>query len=406
MKDEILFDYKQYIEERLREIDDLDERRYAKQVIMTGLAGIFEASEKRYRQLEERISQELETPWNSCEIVTTAIAIRQYDPIHETLFPVCREDTEGSGSENGGVNTVYLAADDAACREFLEEGVITGIVDGQEVSFKITRSGRYEEALKKIYSLFLSNQITWHTVHTGHLERFFDLEPLEADCGSAVFQWGKWEPYIRVNMLPLWNIRESVLESHRFAFPCLDGICYEHAFTIKDREEGTFLIDSEADIMGIRYEQGKIILTSRSEILKRVGTYQLCSVAGMELPPQSYLPILTNRRAGSFAARYLHKTGHFLQTEAELFRKVTELSKGCPVRLVRYEILDKTKMPLLYADMNSFIKGEVFPREKRKILVLFFEGGEEDYLCQSHIRYLLSQMQLAYIEYKCVGTMV
>ncbi len=54
--EEYPFDFERYIEERLREIDDLDERRFAKKVLLDGLGRGIRCMEAKYKQLEQRIS--------------------------------------------------------------------------------------------------------------------------------------------------------------------------------------------------------------------------------------------------------------------------------------------------------------------------------------------------------------
>lgn len=54
------FDYKRYIEKRLREIEDLEERRFAKTVLLEGLEKMIQCMEEKYRNLEQRIYNETE----------------------------------------------------------------------------------------------------------------------------------------------------------------------------------------------------------------------------------------------------------------------------------------------------------------------------------------------------------
>ena len=47
MIEEYQFDYENYIQMRLKEIDDLDERRFAKELLLEGLAKVFACTEKK-----------------------------------------------------------------------------------------------------------------------------------------------------------------------------------------------------------------------------------------------------------------------------------------------------------------------------------------------------------------------
>ena len=63
----------QHIRKRLTEIDDLDERRAAREILMEGLVPIFELMEKRYQDLEDQICREIEIPSEKYAVYMTVI---------------------------------------------------------------------------------------------------------------------------------------------------------------------------------------------------------------------------------------------------------------------------------------------------------------------------------------------
>ncbi len=60
MIEENSFDYKDYIQRRLKDITDLDERRYAKELLLESLGEMFAWTEAKYKTLEQRIKNDLE----------------------------------------------------------------------------------------------------------------------------------------------------------------------------------------------------------------------------------------------------------------------------------------------------------------------------------------------------------
>ena len=89
-------------------------------------------------------------------------------------------------------------------------------------------------------------------------------------------------------------------------------------------------------------------------------------------------------------------------------RKIEELSGGFQIEVTGYEIRQKGSVSgLLEGDMNHFIGTQVFARDQRSLLVFRFrrEGQDDacDYLYKSQLRYILSQLQLEFMEYRCVG---
>ncbi len=411
MTDEKVFDNENYIQEQLRRIDDLDERRFAKQLLIESLGEAVAWSEKKYVALEQRIQSELELPWGHFHVFMTVIEQKDYDPISTFWFPVREEDVKKQQAET--FETVYLAAEEKVCKAFLEMGTLTGVCEatGETVSFKIRPSERYWQSMDRLYRLFISNHVPWQTVHMGHMERFFDLIP-ETEEGQAagtdwVIQDDVWNMYVRRGMMLLWNIRQSAVHSREYRVPCIDEVFYEHVFYLPQEEETEdgYLVDAVEDILSIRYEQNRIVLKTKAETLEDIKVYRL----GQGEPEQSAgyrFPVLSNQRKDSLSARYSHRMGNFIQTPAELKRKVEEMADGYRISLTGYEILDRAEEAFLEGDMNSFTGVRLFTDDQRKILLLRFQAYErerEDYLYESQVRYILSQLQMEFLEYKCMG---
>ena len=413
MIDEKGFDYENYIQEQLKQIDDLDERRFAKQLLTESLGRAITWSEGKYAALEQRIQNELDLPWRYFHVCMTVIDKKDYDPINTFWFPVCEEDTKKTQEQS--CETVYLAADEKTCKEFMKMGTLKGVSEstGEPVLFKIRLSERYWQSMDRLYSLFISNQVPWQTVHMGYMERFFDLIPMTEEGQAAGTDWviqdERWGKTVRRGMMLLWNIRQTDVHSREYRVPCLDEVFYEHVFYLPQEEETEdgYLVDAPGDILSIRYEQNRIILKTKEETLENIVVYRL----GQAEPEQSAgyrFPVLSNRRKDSLAARYSHRMGHFIQTPAELRRKVEEMTDGYRIILIGYEILDRVEEEFLEGDMNSFTGVRLFTDDKRKILLFRFgadEREQEDYLYESQVRYVLSGLQMEFLEYRCMGVL-
>lgn len=182
---------------------------------------------------------------------------------------------------------------------------------------------------------------------------------------------------------------------------------YEHFFYLPqehDVEDGC-LVDASEAILSIRYEKNKIILKTTAETLEDITIYRLCQ----KEPEQSvgyHYPVLSNYRKDNLAARYSQQTGNFIQTPLEFSRKIEEMATGYQVHILGYEILDRAEKEYLAGDMNSFTGERIFSNDKRKILLFRVQAEEryrEDYLYESQIRYILSQLQLEFLEYRCMA---
>lgn len=414
MTGEKIFDHKEYIQKKLREIDDLDERRYAKELLLGSLGEMFAWMETKYKALEQRIRDDLDNPWECFNISMTVAARADYDPINSFWNPLCQEDIRPA-SDTGRVS-IYLMADDAECRRFAGHDTIeaTDKKTGQIFRYRIMKPERYQICMERTHTLFINNHIPWQTIHMGHLERFFDLMPEENIPAGAqpVFEWGSWEQYVRQDVIPLWNMNRRTLQSQEFRHPCLDEVFYEHIYYLGDEGDGGdgCLVDAEEEILTIRYEKNKVVLKTRQESLGDVSVCRLCQGDGGDSYGYHY-PVLSNCRADNFASRYIRRSGNFIQTPMELMRRIEELSGIFRISVTGYEITgvageDLSAQHILEGDMNSFIGTQVFTGDTRNLLVVRFRKEEDtpyDYLYGSQIRYILSQLQMEFMEYRCMG---
>lgn len=406
------FDYANYIQAHLRDITDLDERRFAKELLLEHLGKIFAWTEEKYVALEERIQNDLKVSWENYNIFTTVIEKATYDPINNFWFPVCECDVRQQRQPE--YETIYLKADEEKCKAFLKKKILTGtnMETGHTVRFKIEKSARYQECMKKLYGLFTQNHIPWQTVHMGHLDRFFDLIPLE-DLRSdtiGLLCYGEWDEYIKRELMPVWNLERIAMHSVEYRIPCIDEVFYEHIFYISDRNsaEDGFLVETKEEIISIRYKKDKILLRTKEDTISDVFVHRVHQEKPKEVGEYQY-PILSNNRKDSLAARYLQQTGNFIQTPMELNRKIEEMSGNYNIHIVGYEITEKAEINSINGDMNEFTGNRIFSEDKRKILLFRIHKAEEfkeDYLYDSQVRYILTQLQMEFLEYKCMGVFI
>lgn len=416
------FDFERYMEEQLREISDLDERIFAKKALIEGLGHIIRQTEQKYKELEKRVYQEISIPDNAYEIVSTVVRREYYDPTNVTLYPVismdlaqekCREVL--STEKLSYVGTVFLKADRQVCKSFEGKGQFSGRanIGGEEKEFSvhIRKAGRYREVIEQLYRMFQDNHIFWETVNIGYLDKFYDIyipgkivpeEEGKPENFSVDFE--EYRNRIQEDMLPLWNIEQLTFDSMNFMAPCIDGIYYEHEFVIGDenRRDG-YLIQINEDISEIRHEKEKIIIKASKETFenwKAVRIVQKKTIYSLDYNA----PLLTNRKRDTFIRRYANESRAGLLTKAELFRKIMELDITDYIEIVDYEILDSGASYPAEESMNWFVREELFPMEGRKVLLLTFEEKEPgNYLNDSMIWFVISQLQTEISEYRCVA---
>lgn len=427
------FEFAGYIQKRLKDIDDLDERRFAKELLLENLCKVFTWTERKYDALEQRIQNELDAAWKHFNVRMTIVDRKDYDPINGSWFPVCEEDIMENPVRNSidmNIETIYLSAGEDLCRKFSQGKTVTGIdrETGEKRRFRIEKSKRYQKSIEKLYALFTENHVAWQTLHLGHLERFYDLIPEEGTSEkekpekeegtpekergrneNRTFRFGEWDKYMESGKILLWNIEKTSIHSSEFRMPCIDEVFYEHIFYLpQEQAQGDgYLIEAGEEILSIRYEKNKIVLKTEKESLENVFLYRLYQQEA-EASIGYHYPVLTNYKKDSMAIRYSQQTGNFIQSPLELYRKIEEMSGSYHINVLGYEITSHADGDLLHGDMNAFTGTKVFGNDKRSILLFKIQEDEEetDYLYEAQIRYILSGLQMEFLEYRCAGVLV
>lgn len=420
------FDFERYIEERLREISDLDERQYAKKVLAEGLGKLIHCTESRYRQLEKRVYEELEIGANQYETVMTVVKRGHYDPTNQTLYPVVEEDLKEeilaeqfSDEKQIWIGTIFLKASEQGRRKFEQVQSFTGTLEQiggkQETRFYIQQAKRYRDIMERLYQVFQSNHVPWETINTAYLDKFYDVyirsEEIEKGENSisldkAKIVFGEFGEYVCYGLIPLWNMEWVKFDSGDFMLPSINDIYYEHEFSLENQSEGDgYLIEANEDILEIRHEKNKIVMKSQKETFE---SWRALHVIQKEtLRSLDYdAPLMTNHKKDSFIRRLAENSRVQLMTKTDLFRRIMELDIRDYIEVTGYEICINVKDYPSEEGMNWFVRDELFPMESRKVLLLKFKEKEPGhYLSESMVRFVISQIQLEISEYRCVGVM-
>lgn len=425
------FDFDRYIEERVREIDNLDERRLAKEILLNGLEPAIRMMERKYQVLEQRIYEELEPTGKQYEIVTTIIMKEHYDATNRTLFPIKNMDllentlkTNLSTEEEIYLGTVFLKIGEKELESWKHEQQIFAVrkdETGNNIPFTVSikPARRYLEEIEQMHQTFQDNMIPWKTVHVGYLERFFDVfidkdifgegkNETSVDLSDLEIQWNKMAGDVVYGMIPLWNVERVSFDSERFKEATIEGIYYEHEINIDDWvETDGYLIEKNKDILEVRHERKRIVVTSTQEefhgwkVLHFIQKETICSLDYQE-------GFLTNRRRDTFLGRFSACAGSSNpMTKAELFRRIMDLDIRDYIEITGYEICDSLPETSLTGGMNWFIKGGLIPVNCRRILLLHFQPFQPDhYLTDSMINFAVSSLQMDFIEYRLAGVRI
>ena len=415
------FDIKKYVKDRLSEIKEEDEYVFAKSVLYDGLYRMSEVFEERYKSLYKKVYDELESKEESYEIAILLLS-KNENTFLRMFFPISDldviEDKEADIKEEcmedkNSIKTVYLNAADSACKAFLQENIRVSFTNNKEKHTLLVqpkKALRYRKEVGKLYETFSYNGLRWNTVNTAYLDRFFDIDlsGLPQNARDVEVDYGKYADMIEEELYPVWNIEKNVFKSSTFLSPSKDGLYYEREMIRqKDKEIILRLIQKTGGMVGIRQEEEKIIVKSYEESYSDLEGYNIFDIryTKEELP----IGLISNKRKEGMIGRLLNKAKEKIHTEAEIERIIEELDIGEYVSLKSCERLATNKAFLeemkILPDMNNFTNENFqLTDESPKLILRFLRTGDSN-LCEAMVRYAISQLQISFDEYICIGVL-
>lgn len=415
------FDVKKYVKDRLSEIKDKDEYALAKSVLYEGLYKMSVVFEERYKALHNKVYEELERKEESYEIAILLLP-KNENKFLRMFFPISDLDViEDKGSDikrdskedKKSIKTIYLDAADSVCKAFLQENIRLSFTNNGEkhtILVQPKRALRYRKELGKLYETFSYNGLRWNTVNTVYLDRFFDIDLSEIPESAIDVEvvYGKYADMIKEELYPIWNIERNVFKSSTFLSPSKDGLYYEREMVKQSNKEIILrLVLKTEGMVGIRHEEEKIIVKSYEESYSDLEGYNIFDIryTKEELP----IGLISNKRKEGMIGRLLNKAKEKIHTEAEIERIIEELDIGEYVSLKSCERLATNKAFLeemkILPDMNNFTNENFQLTDESPKLILRFLRNSDSNLCEAMVRYAISQLQISFDEYICIGVL-
>lgn len=413
MGHERLFDYpfnfSEYIARRLREIDDINERKFAETLLEDHLMNIIEETEKAYKNLEEAVYQEHQCPGKQYEIYVTMVRRQAIDVSNGFLYP--------AGQERQGRSFCYMGDYDA-CRRLAEsgrtfKGKIAGKAGETEAEFCVSPSKGLMDAAGRLYRLYAQNGIPWTTVNLSYFHKFFDVVPVQEESEGKrenetyTVDLEEFAALADWDVTPVWNVGKAEIKTSDFMTPCEDGLAWEHRIALKPfGAEHTYLFYRHPELISYRRDADDLVLRAEAQVLPKLHAIKIAAPKPIERCYGEW-PLLGNGKKDSFTRRYLSHTGAELQTEADLARKIHELDLHDMLRYMDSQIIDKISPPYQCYKMNPFEEPGLFDAANRRVLLLRFKKkGGPDWLIADMMSFAVSEIQRGFPQFHCEGRLV
>lgn len=412
------FDYKKYIDDRLLDINDVDERYQLRNIVADMLIPFYEHVEQSYKKIEERLFAENRESHRNFQIITGIQARNKIDVTDMSMFPMRVQDMETPEVQVGElVNTVkqgldykvysvFIQADYKQIRDLEKSrrtfrAVIKTEYGEYPATVKLNRNHEYTDMIKELYHEFVNNGIEWKTVCAPYLYKIFDVYIVEAKCPEderieeIKVAFEEFEPLIRHNYIPIWNIRNIELKTSAYPNFCLDRIHYEHCiYGGKLKQENDYLVAGKKQLWNVCRRNGDLYIQCDEKVATDWIIREFCYETSIR---QHDLPLMKNS---------MNEKKQYIRTIAEAKSYVAGMECGNYIELRdinqnAHNLEDETY------DCDQFIVDEI--RKKEHAPSLYFEFvtcDKESILIRDMMSYVVSQLQLIYPEYHCKGILL
>ena len=431
-------DMKHYISQRLNDMKSLHEKEMLRDIMEDIFIPLYNHTEAQYDQLETRVKNEMPLIAESFVIWNTVMP-RENAQGNPYMFPMLDEDLKMPEIEMSGLldrlrhegeirlDSVFIQADYLVCRELegnkeIFKGALKVQGDNFQIGIRLKPSKRYVQCIENLYKLFVSNSIPWQTVNSPYVFKMFDVVMVRIDANEQnlsqykksntfatgyTIDCGKYEQCMHKTVIPVWNITRQILKSEDFPLAALDKVNYEYVFDLTEQgtEHGYLADYRNADIVAVRREESTLIVTSSSKTGVKWVIYKVAKRKEYATDIFKY-DLMNNAQSDSFTARMMAYYGTIIKSNAELHRLLASYDVSEYITLDSIQVVSGMIDGETY-EVNRFIKDEIRDQTVSKSLLMKFKPIKRNsYILRDVMSFLVSQTQIIYPEFNCVGVLV
>jgi len=409
----------QYIEQRLLEMKNLEDRKMLRELLREIIMPLYQHSEEKYAGLEKRICEEEECFPKSYEVITGIVERKKFDITENSMVPMNEQDCEEKKVNLSLVSstleeqvrislfTVFLKADYSLLKQIeKEERKFKGKIKTKEGEYKalfsLQKNTSYLAKIEQLYKVFIHNNIRWNTICAPYLHKLFDVylcnseKPIGTEIEEIQIDFEEYKSYVKYDYIPIWNIEKVIKKSSTYPEACLDQIHYEHQLYKELLEEKEYLVsNTDISLLNVRKVKGDLLITCRE---KEPVKWELLKFETKQLSHYEE-PLMRNGTSRSGNVR--------VRTIAELERFVASLGFGEQVELKEVTKQEGSIKSGETYHMDGYIADEIALKNNTNTLLFQFAAKDKEcYLNGDIMSYIVTRLQWEYPEYHCIGKLV
>ena len=372
-------------------------------------------NEIMYNTLRSRINREIYNK-DMLYIYTSAEEISKIDPLDEFLSPINPLDLESSNYNLAEINynikngqsftltTIFMECDFLTFNRIINnknsyKGEVLTDIKSYEINFYVNHSMKYMNEIERLYRIFQNNGVKWRTVNCPFAYKYIDLVikeelNIEGNIQEIVINLGEYESYKKPNVIPLWNISKFTTSNSSNYMPTIDRLIFEHEMHLNDSINGYLLASHSNDYLYHRRQENEFIMVTSKDIENGFDVLRINNPSNLRNASYAY-EVVSNRSSST--------QKHIIRTKSELYNFINSYKI---LNLYSVKILDDYKNSEKSKNLNKFLDNNIRSDLHKKIMLLTFEGDIKNFLIYDKINFLVSEVQLFFLEYRVVGEII
>lgn len=421
---------KDLLNKRINNIQSLEDRKVFRDIINHVFMDLVDYQERQIETLKNNIFDEMSVNDKRPVIYGTMIKKYEYDESDNFMFPMSVKDVEPyelsaeeinkSISQNNSfmIGKTFLKCDFKTLDKLYEsgrrfKGKIYTDAGVTEITIRICRYKSYEEILGHLYSIFIKNGLEWITPNLPYIHKFASFmidTPVDISddevIEKAVINLEEFEEYRADDVLPVWNIEHTMVQSINFPIPTHDNVLKEHRFDVYDLSSYRYIPDFKDDDTGYvkRTKESVSVVIPESEIREWPMYKVYPSINGKHYVYP--FEIYSNASADNFYNGYLNAGNRSVRTKGEISRILYSFSASEMFKIIGYEIKDNAENIIsdTYA-VNDFILDEIRSSScSKKVLIVYYSYKYDNkYAAADIMSFIISELQQYIPDMKCIG---
>ena len=287
-----------------------------------------------------------------------------------------------------------------------------------DVPFKLEQDIEYKEKLKELYDVFCLNNVGWRTCNIPYINKVFKVvlteypEALknlvfsEQEEIKVEIEIKELEKKIIKNHIILWNIKKNVLVGAGDIHPTRNRIHSEHYMTFDDVQSMYLCPEEQCHIYNVEERSDTVVIITDSSKKIKWRFLKIHEIDTITLSSLKY-PVFENKMNENFLNKLRKESWSRLRNIGEVKRLIYSFESVVErLELEKIELDLKFSEKILTMELNGFIEDEFSLKGRKNNMILYFKLKKSDIYSYDTLNFILSELQLYFAEYNCIGILV